>query len=203
MGKLIKMQLRVMFHSKLFYVCLVLFLVMALLPSFIGSMILKSSNEIMVLPEIENHLISGIGLIEMIFITLFCVLDFTEGTTKNIVARGYSKIKLLMTKYLVSAIGVFCMYGVYIIISFLLYFRNGLGYDSTMKRIDNSNNKYLLCYQKQFEGYFVILCQYYSYILLLKYLPMLCYMQRLLIFWRKVVRLLLEIYSFQILWDYY
>ena len=51
-----------------------------------------------------------------------------DGTTKNIVGRGYSKVKLLFSKYICSLIGLFVMYAIIILISILLFSVNGFGF---------------------------------------------------------------------------
>ena len=57
--------------------------------------------------ELKKHLFnSEVSIIGMLFITIFCTFDFSEGTTKNIIGRGYSRIKLLISKYIGSFIGI-------------------------------------------------------------------------------------------------
>jgi hypothetical protein len=99
--------------------------------SYVGSLFLKSETTTKVMPEILSTVSDGTGLVGMIFITLFCTFDFSEGTTKNIVARGYSKVKLLLSKYIGSLIGILSMDAVISVIIFILYFRNGMGIESS------------------------------------------------------------------------
>ena len=132
MNRLIKLQLRNIFYNKLFYVCLILNLFMSPIVKFIMSLTTKTSSAVKVLPEFQSFISSEIGLISMLFITLFCTFDFTEGTVKNIIGRGYNVSKLLISKYIASFIGLLCTYGISFIVIFVLYIKNGLGYEASM-----------------------------------------------------------------------
>mgnify|MGYP007056154607 CR=1 FL=1 len=135
MKRLIRLQLRNMFHNKLFYVCLVINLLMSPIATFIMSLTSKLAPTTQVLPGIVDFLFSEVGIVSMIFITLFCTFDFTEGTTKNIIGRGYSVVKLLLSKYIASLIGLLCMYGVASILFFVFFIKNGIGYEASMPLI--------------------------------------------------------------------
>ena len=94
MNRLIKLQFRNLFHSKLFYVCMGLTLVLNLGLDFI----VKGAGTIKVLPQITSFLSSELSIISIIFVALFSCLDFNEGTTKNIIARGYTRTQFLLSK---------------------------------------------------------------------------------------------------------
>lgn len=81
---------------------------------------------------IENFLSSEVEIVSIIFIALFSCLDFNEGTTKNIIARGYTRTQLLLTKYIATLIGLSMMYIATIVLTFILFAKNGLGYESNM-----------------------------------------------------------------------
>ena len=132
MKNLVKLQLRNIFHNKFFYVCLILSVALTEVFSFIETILSSTKDVRLVFPEIINSLTSEVGIIGMIFITLLCTFDFSEGTTKNIVGRGYSKIKLLLSKYIAALTGLFIMYGIQIILIFILFAKNGLGFDSNV-----------------------------------------------------------------------
>lgn len=132
MMRLIKLQLRNVFHNKLFYICLGLFLALSIAVPYFSATALKVNVPLKVLPQIGDFLSSELGIVTSIFVAIFCCLDFNEGTTKNIIARGYTRMQLLISKYLVSAISVFIMYGIAIVVMFILYSHNGIGYDSNM-----------------------------------------------------------------------
>ena len=135
MKNLVKLQLRNIFHNKFFYVCLILSVALTEVFSFIETILSSTKDVRLVFPEIINSLTSEVGIIGMIFITLLCTFDFSEGTTKNIVGRGYSKIKLLLSKYIAALTGLFIMYGIQIILIFILFAKNGLGYESNFPMI--------------------------------------------------------------------
>ena len=89
MNRLLKLQVRNLFHSKLFYICLVLSLFMSTLLSFLSSLITHSSIKPM--PEIVSFLSSEIGIVTTIFVVLFTCAEFNEDTVKNIIV-GTRKI---------------------------------------------------------------------------------------------------------------
>lgn len=131
MIRLLKLQLRNVFHQKLFYVCTIL-LMNSPLMNFIGSFQAESLENDQIFSQITSFLSSEVNLISIIFIALFSCFDFTEGTTKNIIARGYTRGEYLFSKYIVSIISLFIMYIMTIFFIFLLFANNGLGYQSNM-----------------------------------------------------------------------
>lgn len=132
MNKLIKFQIRNMFKQKFYYVCLFLFVFMYPVLDFIGAFNTPSFETIKVLPKIVNLLSGGGNIISIIFIALFCCMDFNEGTAKNIIGRRYSRIQLLFSKYIVSLLGVFTFYIVSFVLIFCFFGINGLGYENAM-----------------------------------------------------------------------
>lgn len=130
MNKLLKLQLRNVFHNKLFYVCLAL---TALTPiiTFIGE-ITVTKTKTMVFPEIISFISGELSLISEIFIALFACFDFNEGTTKNIIARGYTRLQLLVSKYIAIFVSLFTMYIITSLLIFILFIRNGMGFDPNM-----------------------------------------------------------------------
>ena len=143
MKNLLKLQIRNLFHSKLFYICLAITLLSPIL-DFIAEIVVPKipslSDEIFengmtvskVFPNFVDFMDGGIGLIGKVFIAIFCCFDFTEGTTKNIIARGFTRTKYLLSKYITTIIGLFSMYLVVFIITFILFIKNGFGYDSSL-----------------------------------------------------------------------
>ena len=135
MKNLIKLQFRNLFHNKLFYVCLIITLLSPILdfiaeivipniPSLAENILKDGIKYTKVFPEFIDFLSGGIGLIGKIFIALFCCFDFTEGTTKNIIARGYSKTQFLLSKYITTTIGLFIMYIITFFLTFILFIKN-------------------------------------------------------------------------------
>ena len=132
MKKLLKLQFRNIFHNKLFYVCFGLTLLTSSVITFVTGIAFKSVQPSTVFKEIMSLMTSEVGIVNMLFITLFCTYDYNEGTTKNIIGRGYSKIQLLFSKYISCFISLFIMYGIIIAIDFVLFINNGLGFESSM-----------------------------------------------------------------------
>lgn len=133
MKKLIKLQIRNVFHNKLFYICLGLIVLLSPVVGYVMSLALpKVVGKPAALPEIMSFLSGEVGIIGAIFIALFCCYDFNEGTTKNIIARGYSRFQLLVSKYIATLVGLLVMYIITIVVTFILFAKNGIGYESTM-----------------------------------------------------------------------
>ena len=130
MHKLLKLQLRNIFHNKLFYVCLIITLLTEPILDF--AMNFKAKAAIKVLPQVVSFLSSEVGIISMIVVVLYCCFDFNEGTIKNIIARGYTRKQYLFTKYIASLIGLLVMYIITIIVTAILFIKNGLGFENIM-----------------------------------------------------------------------
>ena len=135
MDKLIKLQLRNLFHNKLLYVCLGLTLLLNPILTFIMSKTMSSilnSGPYQVFPEIVSFITSEPGIISVMFIAIFACLDFNEGTTKNIIARGYTRNQLLRSKYIVTLIGLLIIHVSVALVTLILFVNNGLGYETNM-----------------------------------------------------------------------
>lgn len=132
MNRLIKFQVRNMFKQKSFYVCLCLLILMGPILTFIGAFNTPNYETIKVMPQMVSLIAGEISLLSTIFIALFCCLDFNEGTTKNIIGRGYSRTQVLLSKYIVSLIGLFSFYIISFIVIFCLFGINGLGFENVM-----------------------------------------------------------------------
>lgn len=130
MIRLLKLQLRNIFLNKLFYICLLLTIATPIVTLITVNSFKAISPK--VFPEIKSFLASEVGIVGVIFIAIFACLDFNEGTTKNIIARGYTRTQLLLSKYIATLIGLFIMYIVTIILTFIFFAKNGLGYESSM-----------------------------------------------------------------------
>ena len=130
MKKLIKLQLRNLFYSKLFYICLGITTIMNIL-LFIFELQFPEGHTLL-MPKIVSLLSGGLDMILIIFVALFSSDDFNESTAKNIIGRGYSRKELLLSKYIVSIIGVFAINFAMVLLSLILYIWYGFGYESGM-----------------------------------------------------------------------
>lgn len=131
MCKLLKLNFINLFANKLFYVCLLLLLSSPIF-NYIGSLNADNLENYKVFTQIMNFLSSEISLISIIFISLFACFDYTEGTMKNIIARGFTRSQVLFSKYVVSIVGLFIMYLITILLTFVLFRQNGIGYEQSM-----------------------------------------------------------------------
>ena len=131
MGKLIKLQLRNIFHSKLFYICLGLMILLGPIATMIVS---NTLSEIVKVYGICDEILSilSVGIIETVFIVLVSCSDYSDGTTKNIIARGYTRTQLLFSKYIAILISLIIMFSVTVLFCIILLYKNGFGYEKNM-----------------------------------------------------------------------
>ncbi len=130
MKNLLKMQITNMFHNKLFYICLGISVTLQILFNAFDLISMPSSLKAM--PQAIGIISGGLDLLCIIFIALFSCNDFNDGTTKNIIARGYTKNELLLSKYVISALGTFIIILSLALVMFISYLKNGIGYESSM-----------------------------------------------------------------------
>ena len=102
MRNLVKLQIRNIFHNKLFYVCLGIILFISPIADFITGIFMPQSGSLKVMPQIMEFLSGEVGIVSKIFIALFCCFEFSNETTKNIIAKGYTRVQLLFSKYIGS-----------------------------------------------------------------------------------------------------
>lgn len=131
MGRLVKFQIGNMFKQKFYYLCLGWLIFMGPVIDFLHTVCTNKYETMQVLPQIVTCLSRAIWIFdEIIFVTLFCCLDFSNKTTKNIIGRGYSRTQLLISKYIGSLVGIFSFIIILFVVIFGLFGINGLGYDS-------------------------------------------------------------------------
>ena len=125
MDRLYKLQLRNLLHSRYFYICGTFTLIAPLIFFFIRTKIPQEST------TIADEAISGLqgmgSLIMIIIVVLFVCQEFEDGTAKNIIARGYSRRQLLITKYLVSLFGILIISVLSAVISSILSLNQPVG----------------------------------------------------------------------------
>lgn len=129
MSKLIKFQLRNVFKQKSFYICMILTLLMITVFTFPNSLTAKDKSAYMFMPQLIAFLKSEPAMFTAIFISLFVCFDFSEGTVKNIIGRGYTKNEYFISKLISSVISVIIMFIIISVVIFALYIKNGIGYD--------------------------------------------------------------------------
>ncbi len=123
MNKLIKLEFRKLFSSISYYVCLVIILLTLLLTSFISKVSAEELNQLNTFNAIkvtrtalDNSMLS---LVSGIFLAVFISQDESLGTIKNVISRGYSRIQIYFSKYIVSLISVLIYSLIVLIVGFL------------------------------------------------------------------------------------
>lgn len=132
MNRLINFQIKNLFKQKFYYVCLFLFVFMYPVLDYINTHNFPDAEVIKVMPQFVDLLAGGGVIISIVFIALFTCLDFNEGTTKNIIGRGYTRNQLLISKYITSLIGVLSFYIISFVVIIILFGSNGFGYENYM-----------------------------------------------------------------------
>lgn len=121
MANMIKFEIHKLFKSKSFYICsglmlgLIIFFAMALNTS---SGATSRMNGIEFALETKNMTL--IEAILVIFICIFTCDDMSNGTIKNIYAKGYSRESVYFAKYIVVFITSLVLICFYILFSFVL-----------------------------------------------------------------------------------
>lgn len=114
MGKLILFELRKLVKSKYFYVIAIISIAFII----ISGLTAKTINDLIAqenpdeVPNINSYtfiksaLAGTFTILIGIFVALYAAEDYSSGTLKNIYGRGYNRIAVYFSKYLVSLIGV-------------------------------------------------------------------------------------------------
>ncbi len=111
MGNLIKFEFRKLFKSKSLYICLAVCLGLILLGGLTTKVIIENVEGDIDLPSKYTMLQGAISsasvtLIAGIFTALFVCEDETSGTIKNIYAKGYSRGRVFISKYIASLVAI-------------------------------------------------------------------------------------------------
>lgn len=131
MKSLINFEFRKLFRSIAFYVCCITIIALIVLQISLMWQMERIANEIsnnntdfsedVTTSEEEKEVYTGrslmmssladSGLITVIavFVAIFVCRDFSEGTIKHTVSRGYSRVKIYFAKFMVATIGIVIM----------------------------------------------------------------------------------------------
>jgi len=124
MNKLLKLEFRRLFMSKVLYICIAISLAMLLISAFTSKLLYEAMSQIaeedmegmaelgiaaLDLPT-SLSLLKGVGsssltLILAVFIAIFVTEEYTGDIIKNIYAKGYSRDLVFFSKYLSSLAG--------------------------------------------------------------------------------------------------
>ena len=132
MNRIIKVYLKNVFNQKGFYICLAINIAMNIIIPFIVGIFTHSNGDATVSSKIISILSGAVGIVEVIFITIFVCSDFSEGATKNFISRGYTRRQVLYAKFIVSMIATFVFLLTNILGTFIFYGKNEMGFDSSI-----------------------------------------------------------------------
>lgn len=127
MGRLLKVYFMNIFKSKGYYICLLINILLSIVLPYIANIVTKAPSTT-VAKEIVGIL--GVGIVEVIYITIFVCSDFTDGAAKNFISRGYTRRQLLYVKFIASLIAVYVFFIVQAGLLFAIY-HNSLGFDNS------------------------------------------------------------------------
>ena len=129
MGRVLKVYLQNIFKQKTYYICAGISLLIGIILPFFLTMFMKGVDETTLADKIVDSF--KIDILLVIFITLFTCSDFTDGTSKNFIARGYTRRQLLYGKYFASLIAVFIYFIVGAILNFIFFAKDGISFSSS------------------------------------------------------------------------
>lgn len=138
MGKLLNFEFRKLFRQKSFYICGAVFIAIILISVITMNALLTFSNSMVeadgvTMTLIDDSVYTGLymlmsafssgnfSIILSIFTTLFICGDYTNGTLKNIIARGYGRVSIYAAKYIVTL----CATTIYSVLGWLISFLSG------------------------------------------------------------------------------
>lgn len=121
MGKLIKFECYKLFRQKSFYICGAIMLGLILMSTFTLNMLMNMSQGMTGADGVSVSMMGGMELsgvymmtsalgsnnatmILAVLLSLFICADYTNGTLKNVVAKGYSRVSVYGAKYIVSLV---------------------------------------------------------------------------------------------------
>ncbi len=125
MKNLFKFEFRKLFRQKSFYICTAVIVAMALLVLAMNKVTLVQSGPATPMPAPVQAVLSTISsstftMVCGIFIALFICTDYDNQTIKNIYARGFSKEKVYLAKFITSMIATTIMFAVTLIVSYVV-----------------------------------------------------------------------------------
>ena len=128
MNRLLKVYLLNIFKQKGFYICLFINLLFTVLLPYVAELFVKSAA----IPVADRIIqLVDVGLIAMIYITIFVCSDYTDGAAKNFISRGYTRRQVLYAKFIASLIAVFSFFALNAIVTFAVFFDNGMKFDKS------------------------------------------------------------------------
>ena len=141
MGKLLHFEFRKLFRQKSFYICGAVFVSLILISIITLNAVLTFSDSMLEsdglsVALLDDSICNGLymlmsaftngnfSVILSVFTTLFICSDYTTGTLKNMIARGYGRISIYAAKYIVTL----CAATIYSIFGWLVSFLSGTAF---------------------------------------------------------------------------
>lgn len=116
MGNILQSDFYRLFRSRAFYVCTIVASGLMVLGAFLSKLIVEKTNIGMELP-FESGLQYGltafsdsdVNLYMAIFIAIFVTSEFTHGTMKNTISKGFSKVQVYVSKLITMSVATFLL----------------------------------------------------------------------------------------------
>ena len=124
MERLISFQFRNLFKQKSFYICMIVAVGLASLMTISNNLLSNLISIEIGKMDSNSILLSFINpgqfdIFLTIYVALFFTLDISNGTMKNIIARGFSRKQVFISKYMTTIVGATIMFAVSFIFSYL------------------------------------------------------------------------------------
>lgn len=126
MGQLFQFEFRKLFRQKSFYICGAVLIGLVLISALTMNLLLELSqsldqgfmdaNGVSISVTGDNEVFTGLymmlgaiassnfSIVLAVFISLFVCSDYTNGTLKNVIARGYGRTHIYASKYIASLV---------------------------------------------------------------------------------------------------
>lgn len=113
MKKLIKFEFHNLLRAKSLYICIIIsmcFSALSVILSMLSSSLLAMEENVTdtAVSSLTGALSSGeLSILLVVFISIFVCRDYAEGTIKNVVSRGYTRVQVYFAKEMVLILGGF------------------------------------------------------------------------------------------------
>lgn len=155
MNRLLKFEFRKLFRQKSFYICGAIMVGMILLSTVTINMMMDimasadgsittgmegymGYHGLQMLADALNN--SSLSIILAVFLPLYVCSDYTSDTLKNIIAKGYGRVSIYASKFIVSLTAV----TIYVLICWLTGFLSGTAFWGAGSLGDSSAGEFIL-----------------------------------------------------------
>lgn len=181
MGRLFKFEFRKLFRQKSFYICGGVLIGLILLTAVTLNLLYNmtqgnmEAGGVTVSASEAGILYSGIYMLATavsssnftivlaVFLSLFVCSDYTNGTLKNIIAKGYSRTRVYAVKYIISLVAT----TIYTIICWISGFLSGTAFFGTGS-LSSTTGNFIATLLLQLLGNFAYMSLFFLIALLFK-----------------------------------